>query len=152
MTVTRRPPRGGGELAALQREISQLFGRVCELEVHGGGVAEWVPPVDVYESRGKLIVVVEVPGLLADAVRVVWRDGRLVVTGERREERPTGAGGFLCMERPHGRFVRTIQIAMPVDLACAEARLAGGLLTITIPRLKDRRGNETVIPIQREQT
>src|SRR6185436_19260034 len=141
MTVTRRPARGGGELAALQREISQLFGRVCELEVQGAGVAEWVPPVDVYESRGKLVIVVEVPGLAPDAVRVVWRDGRLVVTGERRERRPAGAGGFLCMERPHGRFMRTIQIALAVDLREAEAHLVGGLLTITIPRLKDRRGN-----------
>jgi HSP20 family protein len=150
MTVTRRPARGGGELAALQREISQLFGRVCELEVQGAGVAEWVPPVDVYESRGKLIIVVEVPGLAQEDVRVVWKDGRLVVAGERRERRPAGAGGFLCMERPQGRFVRAIQIAMAVDLRAVEARLSGGLLTISIPRLKDRRGNETVIKVQWE--
>jgi len=38
-----------------------------------------------------------------------------------------------------------------VDVAQAEATLAGGLLTVTLPRLKERRGRETVIPITWEQ-
>jgi HSP20 family molecular chaperone IbpA len=55
------------------------------------------------------------------------------------------------MERPHGRFKRTIPIDIPVDIQRAEARLAQGLLTVILPRLKDRRGHETAIAIVREQ-
>jgi HSP20 family molecular chaperone IbpA len=55
------------------------------------------------------------------------------------------------MERPHGRFVRTIRLDVAVDLKQAEAHLAGGVLTVTLPRLKDRRGRETTIPIEWEQ-
>jgi HSP20 family molecular chaperone IbpA len=95
-------------------------------------------------------VVLEVPGLGADALRVVCRERELVVTGERRERRPPGIAGFLCMERPLGRFTRSIPLDVAVDLKLAEARLASGLLTITLPRLKDRRGRETVIPIEWE--
>jgi HSP20 family molecular chaperone IbpA len=54
------------------------------------------------------------------------------------------------MERPLGRFTRSIPLDVAVDLKLAEARLASGLLTITLPRLKDRRGRETVIPIEWE--
>jgi HSP20 family molecular chaperone IbpA len=39
-----------------------------------------------------------------------------------------------------------------VDVARARASLAGGLLTVTLPRLRERRGHETVIPIEREPT
>jgi HSP20 family molecular chaperone IbpA len=39
---------------------------------------------------------------------------------------------------------------VPVDVRAAEAHLAGGLLTVTVPRLKDRRGRITVITVQRE--
>jgi HSP20 family molecular chaperone IbpA len=38
-----------------------------------------------------------------------------------------------------------------VDIQRAEAHLAQGLLTVSLPRLKDRRGRETSIAIVREQ-
>jgi HSP20 family protein len=138
-------------MSLLQREINQLFERLAEIDRSDGGMAgEWSPGVDVYESRGRLVVVVEVPGLPPEAVRVVVRERDLVITGERRDRRPTGGiAGFLCMERPTGRFERTIPLDVAVDVKQAEARLAGGLLTVTLPRLKDRRGRETVIPIER---
>ena len=53
------------------------------------------------------------------------------------------------MERPHGRFTRTVALDMPVDGRRAQASLAGGLLTIVLPRMDDRRGRETVIPVER---
>jgi HSP20 family molecular chaperone IbpA len=56
------------------------------------------------------------------------------------------------MERPQGRFTRAIDLDLAVDLAGAEAKLRDGLLVIAIPRLKDRRGRETVIPVEAEQS
>ena len=135
-------------LNLLQREVNQIFERLASLEPASAEMAsEWCPSVDVYERGGKLVVVLEVAGLAPEALRVTCRERELVVTGERRERRPAGIAGFLCMERPLGRFTRAVPLDMAVDLKLAEARLASGLLTITLPRLKDRRGRETVIPI-----
>jgi len=39
-----------------------------------------------------------------------------------------------------------------VDVARAKASLAGGILTVVLPRLRERRGRETPIPIEREPT
>lgn len=131
------------------QELERLFARLG-LPNEGSGASEgWTPCVDVFEADGTLTVVVEVPGLGAESLRVSWSDGRLKVSGERRERRPAGATGFLCMERPHGRFTRTVAIDVPVDVPRAQARLAGGLLTVVLPRLADRRGRETVIPVER---
>ena len=74
----------------------------------------------------------------------------MTVTGERRERRPSGALGFLCMERPHGRFRRSVFLDLPLDVRGATAHLGNGVLTVLIPRLKERRGRETEIPIKRE--
>jgi HSP20 family protein len=139
------------DLLVLQREVNQLFERLAEMgrsePPTAGG---WSPSIDIYESRGKLVVVVEVPGLTPESVRVVFRDRQLVVSGERRERRPTpGSAAFVCMERPAGRFSRTIPLEPALDVQKAEARLQGGLLTIFIPRLKDRRGRDTVVPVRR---
>jgi HSP20 family protein len=141
-------------LASIQREIDQLFGRLApEGRAEGPVAGEWFPPTDVFESRGQIVITVEVPGLTRDEVRVVYKNHRVIVTGERRERR-AGAGGtvFHCMERPQGRFTRSIPLDQAIDIPHAESRLANGVLTILIPRLKDRRGRETVIPIHGEET
>jgi HSP20 family molecular chaperone IbpA len=153
MAVIRRPARTSQlDLAVLQREVQQLLDRLADLDradPPSDGV--WAPSVDVYEARGKLTIVAEVPGLGPESLRVTFRDRHLVLTGERRERRPAAGGAsFLCMERPQGRFTRVVVLDMPVDVREAEARLAGGLLTVTVPRLKDRRGRVTVVTVQRE--
>jgi HSP20 family protein len=153
MTLTRRPASPAyPNLLLLQQEINRLFERLAALEGSDRRAGtEWVPSVDVYECEGKIRIVVEVPGLLPESLAVVYRDGQLTISGERRERRPPGIVGFLCMERPHGRFTRTIFLDLPLDIRLAEARLAAGLLVMSIPRLKDRRGRETVIHVEREE-
>ena len=54
------------------------------------------------------------------------------------------------MERPQGRFTRAILLDVAVDIRQAEARVEGGLLTITIPRRQGPPGPETVIPVRRD--
>ena len=147
--VRKSPPRAPlSELVLLQREVNQLFERLAEAErpVSAGG---WQPCADVYECSGNLVVILEAPGIAPEALRISCRDQTLVISGERRERRPTaGAAAFLCMERPQGRFKRVIPLDIAVDLREALASLEGGLLTITLPRVKDRRGREVVIPVE----
>jgi HSP20 family protein len=154
MPLSKRAPRPAlTGLASLQREIDQLFGRLGpEGRAEEPAAGEWSPSTDVFESRGQIVVTVEVPGLTPENLRIAYKHHRLIITGERRERRPADASAaFLCMERPQGRFSRQIPLDQAVDIPRAEARLAGGVLTILIPRLKDRRGRETLIPIKWEE-
>ena len=154
MALPKRAPRTPiTDLAFLQREIDQLVGRLSPPERADAPVAgEWFPSIDVFECRGNLVITVEVPGLTPEHLKVAYRNHRLVIVGERRERKPPAAdGAFLCMERPQGRFTRTIPLDQALEVQKAEARLEAGVLTVTIPRLKDRRGRETVIPIHWEE-
>ncbi len=152
--MTRRaaqPPVSA--LALLQQEVNDLFHRLSAIDrsEHLPG-SEWSPSADVFESKDRLVVVIEAPGLPPESLRVVFRDGELVLSGERRPRRVGPGASFLCLERPHGRFERRIPIDLPVDVARARATLANGLLAVTLPRLRERRGRETAIPIERETT
>jgi HSP20 family protein len=153
MALPRRPtPTTIPDLGLLQREIGELIERLSVLErSEPPASGDWCPSTDVYETRGSVFVVVEVPGLAPDALKVVVKDRSLHVSGERRERRPSGPAAFLCVERPQGRFTRKIPLDVAVDLAKAEASLAGGLLTISVPRVKDRRGREIPIPVRRAE-
>lgn len=154
MPSGRRPPSRppDGDLARLQRDFNELLERLAgsargEDAMAGG----WSPAVDVYESKGTLVVVAEVPGLAPESLKVAAQGGELLISGERRERKPSGAQGFLCMERAQGRFARRIPLDEALDVKAASARLSGGLLRVSIPRLKERRCRETTIPVEREE-
>ncbi len=150
MTTSRRP-RALGDLVALQREVNQLFERLLEAhgpEARGTG---WRPAADVFEAHGRLVAVLELPGVEPASLRVSVQERELQVSGERRPPRaPAAEARFLCVERPHGRFRRTLPIEGPVDLAQARAWLENGLLVIELPRLRERRRHETLIPVERK--
>jgi len=151
MSLRRSPEAPPSDLGLLQREINVLFERLAAVErPERTGAGHWSPSVDVFESRGRVIIVVEVPGMGPESLKVQGRDHQIVVSGERKERPPAlGNAEFLCMERGHGRFSRTIPLDMAVDVGRAEARLSGGLLTIILPHLKERRGRHVEIPVQR---
>ena len=153
MAVIRRPARTTHlDLAVLQREVNLLLERLADFDRAPAAEGEWIPGVDVYEARGKLVICAEVPGVPVDSLRLSFRERHLFISGERRERRPAAAAAsFHCMERPQGRFTRTVLIDIAVNIREAEATLAGGVLTIAIPRVKDQRGREIVIPVRREE-
>ncbi len=135
------------ELVLLQREISQLADRMAQAERSElAAGTEWSPNVDVFSCKDRVAVVVELPGLDPESISVVYRDGAVVVSGERQRRR---SGAFLCMERLVGRFSRAIPLDDPVDHGRAEAQMVDGVLTISLPLLADRRGRETRIPIKK---
>ena len=151
MSTPRRAPRASlTAISLLQREIGSLFERLSEIEqVDRPGTGEWSPSLDVYESRGNLIVTAEVPGFGPESLKVVCREREILISGERRERRPPGVCGFLCMERPQGRFSRTVSFDAAVDQKQARAILKDGVLILTLPRLRDRRGREIEVPVER---
>jgi HSP20 family protein len=140
-------------LAMLQQEVNELFQRLSILDrTERLPGSEWSPAVDVFELRDRLVVIVEVPGLAPETLKVAFRDRSLLLTGDRRAPRVGSGARFHCLERPHGKFERTIPLDLPVDVVSARATLRGGILTVTLPRLRERRGRESVIPIEREPT
>ena len=149
--MTRRVQPVSAALGLLQQEVGELFRRLALAErVEPPPCGEWCPPVDVFESGQRLVAVVEVPGLAPESLRVVFRNRSLVISGERRARRDAGAVSFHCLERPTGRFERTIPVEGPLDVRRAQATLGRGLLTVTVPRLRERRDHETPIEIERE--
>jgi len=137
------------ELLLLQREINELVARMGGAPTPGAAPpGDWSPQADVFERGGQLVIAIEVPGLSPEQVKVVSHGGRLIVTGERRQPRVAQAT-FHCLERPSGRFSRAISFDGPVDLARAEAVLEKGVLTVSLPRLPERRGREVAIEVRR---
>jgi HSP20 family protein len=142
------------EMAALQKEVNRLFEQLSHFEGAGHelGLGEYFPSIDVFETKGSLVIKVEAPGMSTNDVSVVFHGHKLVVSGEKKQPREEkSVNGYLCLERSFGKFSRSIYIEHAVQLSKATAKLDQGVLTITMPKLKDRRGSEFRLTIKGDE-
>jgi HSP20 family protein len=137
-----------GEATELADDIRQLFDDLArtlprEFRALSG---ECHPAVDVLETDEAVEVFVDVAGVSADALRVLYRAGVLLVVGEKT---PRAGGGeqFHLVEREFGRFARAVRVSGAFDIGRARATLRDGELAILLPKLDDRRGQPHRIPI-----
>jgi HSP20 family protein len=106
------------------------------------------PPMDVLETASGLEIVLDLPGIDAQAVAVAYKDGALVVTGNKRPTRcQHGPAAFHLAERSFGRFARAVKLNGAYDASRAVATLAAGELRILLPRVEERRGQPIRIRI-----
>lgn len=110
---------------------------------------ECMPVVDVFETEKTVEIVLDLPGVGPEAIRILFKAGVLLIVGEK--ERPDlskrGPASYHLVERDFGRFARAVKISAAIDGSQARARLANGELRVVLPRIKERRGAGLIVPI-----
>jgi len=130
MAVIRWDP--WAELAAVQRDVQELFGRTSS-PTSAGRTSSPVPPMDVRRTEGGLDVTVELPGLSPDQVEVNYDRGVLTISGERTTEAEDAQDGWLRRERAVGSFSRSLTLSEGIDPSAIQASFDHGVLTLQIP-------------------
>ena len=110
---------------------------------------ECMPVVDVFETDRTVEIVLDLPGVAADAIRILIKSGVVLIVGEKaRPILPKNTpASFHLVERDFGRFARAVRIAGAVDAGQARARLSQGELRVVLPRRSERRGQGVLVPI-----
>ena len=115
----------------------------------GGGAGECSPPCDVVERDGRIEVIVDLPGVPIESVRIVLTRNTLVIAGQKMpaacEHR---AAAFHLAERRFGRFARAVRLTGAIDGSRADATLVAGELRVTLPRIPERRGGDVPISVR----
>jgi len=150
-----KPSRATGlerlELQRLRDRVGRLFAALQEATVAEDPLAAeaWAPPVDLCETVDLIVLRVELPGLTAEQVRIGATNTQLRIWGEKkRRVARNRILSHLCSERSYGRFTRIVPLRWTVSLEEASAELANGILTISLPKIEDRRGVEFKIPVK----
>lgn len=133
----------------LADDIRELFEDLSRSLDRGTGAysGECHPSLDVLETDQVVEVIVDVSGVPAEALRVLFRSGVLIIAGEKA---PVPAGAhqtFHLVEREFGRFARAVRVSGAFDVHQGRATLRDGELTIVLPKVDERRGRAHRIPI-----
>jgi HSP20 family molecular chaperone IbpA len=137
------------EARELASDLQDLFADLdatlpFEQRVYSG---ECHPSLDVVETQSGVEIVVDIAGVPATAIRVLFRGDTVIVAGEKAPATAPGEPTFHLVEREFGRFARAVRLTGAFDVQHAHASLVAGELTIVLPRIADRRGQAHMIPV-----
>jgi len=110
--------------------------------------AEWLPAVDVAETKNEVVVNVEIPGMDPKEFDISLKEGTLTIKGEKKQERVEGEENYHLVERRYGAFTRSILLPQEVESDKISASYKNGVLTVTLPKSEGAKKREIKIEVE----
>ena len=124
-TLLRRVVGGFGELPVLST-TRRLLPAVPE-------AVDFVPPVECFTKDKQLILRAELPGVDPKQIEVTVVGNRLILKGEKKEERQIRDEEIYFREATQGKFERSFEILEGVKPEQVKATYQNGILEIVVP-------------------
>jgi HSP20 family protein len=105
----------------------------------------WLPPTDIFENADGINIMVELPGLKPEDVKLTLENHTLTIRGEKKqtaEEKTTTVHRY---ERSYGSFERSFSLPTSVDADKVSAAFENGVLTITLPKAERAKPKEITV-------
>lgn len=140
---------------ALHREMNQMFDdffRGLDLSPFdsGRGLGAFSPSVDVRDDEKEVTVKAELPGMDEKGVEVSLTDNGLTIKGEKKADKEEKGKDYWHRETSYGAFRRVIPLPEGINMDKVDARFKNGVLTVTLPRLKEAAAKEKRITAKAE--
>lgn len=107
-----------------------------------------VPAVDFAEDDRGYKITAELPGLDEKNIEVSLSGDRLVLKGEKCQEKEEKDKNYYLSERSYGSFQRTFRLPDGVDPDKVGASFAKGVLTISLPKTAQAQKQQKNIEIK----
>lgn len=143
------PWRPFREISTLRREMDNLFNRFFGETRFPRLVSEgWQPSVDISETKDKILIKAELPGMDAKDVNVTISGEMLTIQGEKKKEVEEKDEHYYCSERYFGAYERTFQLPTGVQADKVEATFDKGVLLITLPKVEEAKKKKIEIKVK----
>lgn len=137
-------------LSRFHSELDRLFEEAMKLAGGEPRAGECQPCLDVMETADEVVIVVEVPGTGVADLDVEIEGRTVLITGRKRPQRPEGVIRFHRVEREEGRFERRVELFQPINTLAGRARIEGGVLRVSFPRVQEKRVRRHRVTIEPE--
>src|SRR5512145_2224754 len=114
---------------AVDRMLDETFARGSETR----GTGAWLLPMDAYIADDAIVIRADVPGLNPEDLDITLEGDTLAIRGEIKRTEDEGRK-YVLLERPSGKFERTLSINTPIDHDKVDANFKNGVLTLTLPK------------------
>ena len=153
MTLIKWRPRREWDPFSMMEHLQNRINRAFNSSLsEWPSVAGWgtsFPAADVFQDKDNVIVTAELPGLGEKDLDISITGNTITLKGEKASPSGEGqesevkedgllrnGGGYHRVERSCGSFQRVIELPVEVNADKAKAKLANGVLTVTLPKSK----------------
>jgi HSP20 family protein len=105
------------------------------------GTGRFVPELNVYETEKEFEITLALPGMSKDEIELSLENHTLTISGERTFEEDTGRK-YHRVESRFGKFERSLPLPDIIDEDNIKATYENGVLTVTVPKLKEKAGRK----------
>ncbi|TBV82184.1 MAG: Hsp20/alpha crystallin family protein [Desulfobulbaceae bacterium] len=109
-------------------------------------VGDWMPVVDIDETKDAFVVSVELAGVEKDDVSVNIDNGVLTIKGEKKTK--TEDKKRHRVECAYGYFVRSFTLPRETKSEQIEAAYKNGVLSLTIPKAEEAKPKQIEVKIK----
>lgn len=130
---TRVINRGPGSIDLFRSQLNRLFSDFDDSYAGFGKNMATPPYTNMFDNGDQFILLAEVPGMTREELQVKIQGNYLELSGSRKTEIPEGYKAHR-IERHNSTFTRSYTLAADVAIDKVEAKLADGILTLTLPK------------------
>jgi HSP20 family protein len=142
---TLKPYRKPG---SVRNEIENLLHEFFGGPIHTGPlVGEWLPAADITESKDRVFVKAELPGIEEKDIDLSICGNVLTIRGEKKHVKEDKDENHYLGDRYYGSFRRTFQLPADIDQQHAEATFDKGVLKISIPKVEESKTKKIAINV-----
>jgi HSP20 family protein len=98
---------------------------------------QYMPRVNVAETEKDVVITAELPGMELKDIEVKLLADKILVKGEKREEKEEKTVGYHHIERTYGSFERVLPVPSNIKKESIEAVYKDGVLRVTMPKTEE---------------
>ncbi|REL37720.1 Hsp20/alpha crystallin family protein [Rhodohalobacter sp. SW132] len=137
MKLTKKR-NGPNTIDTLRREMDHFFDDLVPFswsrEQNEKALGTWAPSADITENEKRYEIMMDIPGMDKNDIKVNIQDDRVTITGERKTEEKEENDDFIRQERYYGSFFRSFKLPEKVKDDDIKATFKDGVLKVVIPK------------------
>lgn len=102
-------------------------------DTKAGSIKRFTPQVDVYENELQFGIILSIPGMLKEDIKIETHDNKLFVSGEKKLTMREGVT-YHVQEISYGVFSKIFHLPKIIDQEKIEAKYEVGLLHLLLPK------------------
>lgn len=107
-----------------------------------------MPAIDIVEHEKDYRISAELPGIDESNVEVKLSNGKLLIRGEKQDEKEEKKENFYLSERRYGSFERMFRVPDGVDAEKIDASFKKGVLTVILPKSPEAQKGDKKITVK----
>ena len=134
----------GNSMTNLGRDIDEIFRGLSNFDQRK--VRKYPVQMDLIEGEKQLTILVDLPGMEKDKIKVLVENDVLTISGERSREKDENKK-VLFAERFYGSFSRSFNLPENVEKSGVSADYKNGILEVSIPKREETKPKEIEINV-----